>query len=170
MERKVGAYGWRELTEGEYAHFKTENMVFYRALSVIISFFYVAVVIIGIVSFFGIISREDMAKNIATLIFSAIAGYALYRGHKYIKDLGLNDIRTHNLVACDGTFVRLEERTRGRNGTTRFDYYAIVRMPDDGELAVECTLSEADNKVAGDPVTVVRPRDSYLVQRMSVLM
>ncbi len=172
-ESNINAYHWRELSPEEYERFEKENLIFYHALDVIIFLFFLAVLIIGLISaknvFFDC-ENEDRVKNIVTLVFMLIAGAALWRGRAFVRHLGLDDIKNRNLVACEGSFVRLEERTRGRAGTTRFDYYAVVRMPDGYELAVECSLSDVDKSMPGDRITVIRPKDSVRVQRMNILM
>ena len=88
---------------------------------------------------------------------------------KGIISLALAVFQNKTLVACEGTFVRCDERTHSHNGTTRYDYYAVVTMPDNKNISVECDLHEIENVREGDAITVVRPRNSAREQHFMVL-
>ena len=162
---------WRELTAEEYNELKSETMVFYRIADVIILTLLIAFLII-----LGFTIHDAIAGNgaekidaIYGAIFTALGIGIMIYGRRFIYHLGFDDFRKHNLVACEGTFIRCEEGTHSRNGTTRYDYYAIVSMPDGAEVKIECSLFEIENVARGDTVTVVKPRDSSREQRFMVL-
>lgn len=172
MESNITSYQWRELTEEEYTRLKKENLVLYRVADIILGFVLTGIIIAALISAIQIFTRteESSFKPVVELIVYVVAAGLLLYTRKIVRGYGLKDIEERRLVACEGTFLRLEERTRGRNGTTRYDYYAIVKMPDEGEVAVECTLSEAESCIEGDRVVVVRPRDSARIQRMELII
>lgn len=146
-------------------------MVFYRLADVIVLTLLLA---LGIVLFLSVkaLLTPDTAKRadaIGSGLFSVMGIGLLIHGRQFVYHLGLGDFRKRNLVACKGVFVRCEEKTHSRNGSTRYDYYAIVRMPDDVEVKIECTLLEIDEIRTGDTVTVVRPRNSAREQHFMIL-
>ena len=165
------AYRWRELTADEYKQLESDTMVFYRLADVIVLTLLLAFGIVLILSVRDILAEavEKRSDAIGSGLFSAIGIGLLVYGRRFIYHLGFDDFRKHNLVACKGVFVRCEEKTHSRNGSTRYDYYAIVRMPDDVEIKIECNLLEIDEIRTGDTVTVVRPRNSAREQHFMIL-
>ncbi len=168
-EGTYSAYYWRELTTEEYERFEKETMLFYRILDVILFFFIFGAIIFACTALAGIIKTRSI-KDIITFAFAAIALIALWCGRTFVRNLGIKDLKEHNLLACEAQFLRCEEKTRSRNGNTRYDYYAVVSMPDGAELEIECALSDIDKCRTGDRIKVIRPRDSQRVQRMNVMV
>ena len=167
-ESNVNNYSWREPTEQEYARYEKQNMLFYRVADIIITFLLLGIIIMVLLGIIKLTSGLEI-KTIIEVIFLCVAAVALLFGRARIRKMGLSDIKEKNLCACTGTYVRLEEEARSRNGDTRYDYYAIVQMPDNKYLKIETTLGEVEKLQEGELVTVIRPIEVVIAQRMDIL-
>lgn len=101
-------------------------MLFYHAADIIIIFLFVGMALLLLINIADLFSGFE-TRNMLEAVFLIIAAAALWYARKKIRRMGLDDIEKKNLCACEGTYIRLQEETRTRSGSTRYDYLCHCR-------------------------------------------